>query len=117
MKYICPLLTVNDIKVSRDFYENLLGQTIKIDFGENVSFEGDFAIHLKTHFQKLLIGSMLKPVLKYLQIAFGLMLMIIREGSGQLKGEFTTEGRCSVVGTWPVLNLIFLTMKFWFWMP
>jgi len=54
MKYICPLLTVNDIITSRDFYENLLGQTVKVDFGENVSFEGDFAIHLKTHFQNLI---------------------------------------------------------------
>jgi len=54
LKFVCPLIVVEDIGVSRRFYEQLLGQKVKYDFGENVQFEGDFAIHLKTHFQKLL---------------------------------------------------------------
>lgn len=54
MKFICPLIVVNDIKLSRDFYENVLDQKVKYDFGENVTFEGDFAIHLKSHFGKLI---------------------------------------------------------------
>ncbi len=54
MKFICPLITVSDIKRSREFYENLLGQKVKYDFGENVTYEGDFAIHLKSHFRELI---------------------------------------------------------------
>jgi len=54
MKYICSLITVSDIKRSRDFYENLLNQKVKFDFGENVTFHGDFAIHLQSHFKDLI---------------------------------------------------------------
>lgn len=54
MKYVCPLIVVKDIAVSRNFYEKILGQKIKYDFGENLSFEGDFSIHLEGHFKKLL---------------------------------------------------------------
>ena len=56
MKYICPLITVSDINRSRDFYENILNQKVKMDFGENVTYHGDFAIHLKSHFQNLIDG-------------------------------------------------------------
>ncbi len=54
MKYICPLITVSDIKRSRNFYENLLEQKVKFDFGENITFHGDFAIHLQSHFEMLI---------------------------------------------------------------
>lgn len=54
MKYVCPLLVVKNIAVSRDFYENILGQKLKHDFGENIVFEGDFSVHLKEHFEELL---------------------------------------------------------------
>ena len=54
MKYICPLIVVDDIKKSRHFYESVLGQKVKMDFGENVTFKGDFAIHQKDHFQSLI---------------------------------------------------------------
>jgi len=54
MKFVCPLITVSDIKRSRDFYEKLLNQKVKYDFGENVTFHGDFAIHLKSHFKELI---------------------------------------------------------------
>jgi len=54
MKFICPLITVTDIDRSRHFYENLLHQKVKYDFGENVTFHGDFAIHLKSHFKELI---------------------------------------------------------------
>lgn len=54
MKYICPLIVVSDIKSSRDFYERILGQKVKYDFGENVQFEGDFSIHLEKHYKELL---------------------------------------------------------------
>ncbi len=54
MKYICPLITVSDMKLSRDFYENVLGQKVKYDFGESVTFHGDFAIHLRAHYKNLI---------------------------------------------------------------
>lgn len=54
MKYVCSLIVVKDVKIARDFYEQILGQKVKYDFGENVTFEGDFAIHLEEHYLKLL---------------------------------------------------------------
>jgi len=54
MKYICPLIVVRDITTSRNFYEHVLGQKLKYDFGENVTFEGDFSIHLAEHYKNLL---------------------------------------------------------------
>jgi len=56
IKFVCPVITVADMKVSRNFYENILGQTVVADYGENVSFGGGFAIHLQPHF-KMLIGN------------------------------------------------------------
>jgi catechol 2,3-dioxygenase-like lactoylglutathione lyase family enzyme len=53
VKFIGPLITVADIKKSRDFYENVLGQKVEVDHGRNVSF-GGFAIHLRPHFQMLI---------------------------------------------------------------
>jgi catechol 2,3-dioxygenase-like lactoylglutathione lyase family enzyme len=53
MRFICPLIVVNNMETSRDFYENVLNQKVQFDFGENVSFEGGFAIHLKSHFSDL----------------------------------------------------------------
>jgi len=54
MKFTCPLIVVKDITISRNFYENILGQRVKYDFGEDIQFEGDFSIHLERHFQGLL---------------------------------------------------------------
>lgn len=54
MRFICPLIVVNDIETSKKFYVEVLNQKVKYDFGENVTFEGDFSIHLKTHFSELL---------------------------------------------------------------
>ena len=56
MKYVCALLAVSDMERSRDFYTSLLGQTVKFDFGANVSFEAGFAIHQQDHFSGLLDG-------------------------------------------------------------
>lgn len=54
MRFICPLIVVNEMKASRNFYENILNQKVQFDFGENVSFESGFAIHLKSHFSNLI---------------------------------------------------------------
>ena len=55
-EFICTLITVKDIAVSRNFYERILGQKIKHDFGENISFESGFALHLRPHFSELIDG-------------------------------------------------------------
>lgn len=60
VKFVCPLIVVKDIKRSKDFYENILNQKVKYDFGENVTFQGDFAIHLESHYKKLLGNENLK---------------------------------------------------------
>ena len=54
LRFVCPLIVVDEIARSRYFYEQILGQKVKDDFGVNVSFEGNFAIHLKAHYQSLL---------------------------------------------------------------
>ncbi|HBQ87415.1 MAG TPA: glyoxalase [Syntrophomonas sp.] len=54
MRFVCSLIVVNDISISRNFYEKVLNQKIEYDFGENVLFEGGFAIHLKSHFAELI---------------------------------------------------------------
>jgi catechol 2,3-dioxygenase-like lactoylglutathione lyase family enzyme len=51
LKFICPLIVVNDMAVSRHFYEDILGLKVLYDLGQNVTFEGNFALHLKSHFQ------------------------------------------------------------------
>jgi catechol 2,3-dioxygenase-like lactoylglutathione lyase family enzyme len=48
VKYKCPLVVVNDIAVSRKFYEEVLGQKVILDFGANITFEGDFALQSKS---------------------------------------------------------------------
>jgi hypothetical protein len=45
---------VEDIQRAREFYEEILKQKVTLDFGENIVFEGCFAIHLKAHFSKLI---------------------------------------------------------------
>ena len=61
LKFDAPLIVVNDMARSRYFYEELLGQKVKFDFGPNVPFEG-FSIHLKSHFQSLLGDAAQFPV-------------------------------------------------------
>lgn len=54
MKYVCPLLVVSDMGLSRKFYEEVLNQRVKVDFGENVTYEGDYALHLQSHYTNLI---------------------------------------------------------------
>ena len=61
LKFDGPLIVVNDMARSRHFYEQLLGQKVKFDFGPNVPFEG-FSLHLKSHFQSLLGDVTANPV-------------------------------------------------------
>jgi catechol 2,3-dioxygenase-like lactoylglutathione lyase family enzyme len=54
MKFICVLLVVDDVERSKAFYRDVLGQAIKHDFGESVTFHGGFAIHDKSHYKSLI---------------------------------------------------------------
>jgi catechol 2,3-dioxygenase-like lactoylglutathione lyase family enzyme len=53
-KFICPLLVVDDMQRARSFYETVMGLNVIVDFGANITFEGNFALHLKSHFQMLI---------------------------------------------------------------
>ncbi|HOU83307.1 MAG TPA: VOC family protein [Spirochaetota bacterium] len=53
MNFIGSILAVEDIKRSRKFYEEILQQTVKYDFGLNITFEGRFAIISKDHFYNI----------------------------------------------------------------
>ncbi|MBN1768705.1 MAG: VOC family protein [Prolixibacteraceae bacterium] len=55
-KFICPLLVVADMQRARSFYETVLEQKVIMDFGENITFEGNFALHLQSHFAQLIDG-------------------------------------------------------------
>lgn len=46
LKFTCPLIAVNDLETSKEFYEKVLGQKIVLDLGWNVTFDGGFAIQL-----------------------------------------------------------------------
>jgi len=70
MKFICALITVDDIERSKAFYQNVLSQKIKFDYGENIFFEGDFAIHLKSHFQNLIDGKEIKSYSNAFELYF-----------------------------------------------
>lgn len=70
MKYICPLITVSDMEVARDFYENILDQNVKYDFGESVTFHGDFTIHLQSHYKKLIDNREVKSGVNNFELYF-----------------------------------------------
>ena len=44
MKFQLPLLAVQDVNVSKEFYHQLFGQEVVLDLGKNVTFSGGFAI-------------------------------------------------------------------------
>jgi len=52
--FICSLFVVDNIQEAKDFYTRVLGQIIINDLGENVVFEGPFALHEKKHYKKLI---------------------------------------------------------------
>ena len=64
LKFVCPLIVVEDIARSRQFYEQLLDQKVKYDFGVDVAFESGLTIHLKSHFQSLLGDATRYPITK-----------------------------------------------------
>lgn len=64
VKYSGVLITVADIAISRAFYEDLLGQHVKFDFGVDIPFECGLTIHQADHFQGLLGSAADYPIAK-----------------------------------------------------
>lgn len=48
MIFVCPLIAVANMEISRNFYENVLGQKVVLDFGENITFEGRFSLQTRS---------------------------------------------------------------------
>lgn len=44
MQYKGPMLVVNDIDKSVEFYENILGMSVILDFGANKTLTGGLAL-------------------------------------------------------------------------
>lgn len=63
MKYKCPLIVVENLEKSRTFYETFLGQKVIMDFGANITFEGDFALQTKVSWLEF-IGKTEQDLLK-----------------------------------------------------
>jgi catechol 2,3-dioxygenase-like lactoylglutathione lyase family enzyme len=60
IRFTSTLITTADMPAARRFYEELLGQEVEYDFGENLSFRGGFALHQREHFHHLLASSAVK---------------------------------------------------------
>jgi predicted enzyme related to lactoylglutathione lyase len=56
VKFCSSVLFVEDIKVSRQFYEEFLNQKVEIDYGTNIGFVGGFAIWKKEGAYKNIFG-------------------------------------------------------------
>lgn len=54
MDYRASLIVVSDIERSRTFYETVLCQNVKYNYGENIMFESGLSIHLKPHYAELI---------------------------------------------------------------
>lgn len=56
ISFQASLLFVKDISASRAFYENVLGQKIEYGFGQDIMFQGGFALHDANHMSQLLFN-------------------------------------------------------------
>jgi len=54
MKFTSPLIVVESMERSREFYEKVLNQKVKLDFGANITFEGDFSLQTKSSWQNFI---------------------------------------------------------------
>jgi catechol 2,3-dioxygenase-like lactoylglutathione lyase family enzyme len=54
MKYSGILITVEDINISRKFYEEIMGQKVENDVGDYIEFNNGFSIILKSTFKELI---------------------------------------------------------------
>lgn len=61
MTFMGSIIAVEDIKRSRQFYEEILKQSVKYDFGNNITFESRFAILTKNHFNSITKNKVSRP--------------------------------------------------------
>lgn len=52
-----PVIFVEDIEVSREFYQNIFSLEVEADFGENVVFKKAFSIWQKNRAKKIIFGN------------------------------------------------------------
>lgn len=56
MKYMAALVVVKSVDKSRKLFEDVLGLKVMADYGQNITFEGGFALHEEEHFKMLVDG-------------------------------------------------------------
>lgn len=56
IKFTSSVIFVSDIDVSRRFYEEQLGQTVLVDHGVNIGFDGGFAIWQSAYANQVIFG-------------------------------------------------------------
>ena len=54
LKFKCPLLVVTDMERAINFYEEVIGDRVAFNFGENVQFEGGFALKKKKKWKAMI---------------------------------------------------------------
>jgi len=54
LKFKCPLLAVTDMDKAIEFYEEVIGDSVAMNFGENVTFEGGFALQEMKSWQSMI---------------------------------------------------------------
>jgi catechol 2,3-dioxygenase-like lactoylglutathione lyase family enzyme len=56
IKFTGPVIFVEDMKVARQFYEGVLGQTVVMDLGLNVAYTGGLALWQRAHANQIVFG-------------------------------------------------------------
>jgi predicted enzyme related to lactoylglutathione lyase len=57
IKFAMPVIIVNDIAISKKFYQNIFSLEIENDFGENVVFKDSFSIWEKEKAKEIIFGA------------------------------------------------------------
>lgn len=56
MKYVCPLIVVQDMDASVDFYRRVLGLEVITDFGANKTLTGGFSLQTADTYREFIDG-------------------------------------------------------------
>ena len=54
MKYVCTLIAVKDIELSKKFYHDILGQDVIVDLGANVTLKRGFSLQTSTSWESFI---------------------------------------------------------------
>ena len=54
INFSMPVIFVDDIKVSKDFYQNIFSLEVEMDFGENIVFRDAFSIWQRNRAEKII---------------------------------------------------------------